>query len=248
MHSLNQAPKPDFKKIWWLVGALVFVVALVVVWCLWPKHPDADRQEVKQLLKDNAPAISSASFKNELQPPAISVADHLWGDSQAKLGLIVYEDLSQSFAANLDQNLEQLKKDHSADLKIAYRPFFANGSEGLETAQAVDCAFAQGKGWEYRQEILAIVKSRSLSTDDFPVIAKKVGLDQKKFQACSADEKKAADLTAQTKEAAKYGIIGSPTLFVGDEMIIGARPLTDFVDSGGDHIEGLNTVVLRKLK
>lgn len=248
MHSLQQAPQEN-KKIWWLIGSLAGVFLVVIIWVIWPKHPKDNSLELEaqSLLKNNSEAISSASFKNPIVPQ-ISAVDHIWGNSDAKLGLIVYEDLSQSFAVNLDDSLEQLKKDYGASLKIAYRSFPATGSLGARAGLAFECAFLQEKGWEYRQSILGLTKNRPLLETDFLVLADQLSLDKGKFQSCLADEKKAEVVDSQIKEAAQYGVFGSPTLFVGEEMINGARPLTDFVDSNKDQIEGLKTIIERKLK
>ena len=251
MNSMNvmERPPKENKNIWWFAGALVLVIILVVAWIVWPhksvsKNPEENQQPV---IENNVEATTSASFKNSVMPE-IADADHLWGNKDAKLGLIVYEDLSQSFSGDLDQSLEQLKKDFSNNLKIVYRPFITAGSISLKAAQAVECAFAKEKGWEFRQSLIEIVKERSLLEEDFSLIANKLGLDEKEFSTCLANQQKTTDLASQTKDAAKYGVIGAPTLFVGDEMINGARPLNDFVDSGNDKIEGLNTIIQRKLQ
>ena len=118
----------------------------------------------------------------------------------------------------------------------------------MQAAQAVECAFVKEKGWEFRQSLLEIVKSRSLLPEDFALIANKLGLSEEEFTTCLSDQQKAIDLAAQSKDAAKYGVIGAPTLFIGNEMINGARPLNDFVDSANDKIEGLNTIIQRKLQ
>ncbi len=247
MNVMERPPKEN-KNIWWFVGALALVIILVVLWIVWPHQSVSKNQEENQApVTENNSATTSASFTNSVMPE-ISEADHLWGDKNAKLGLIVYEDLSKSFSGTLDQSLEQLKKDYSNSLKIVYRPFIINGSIGLRAAQAVECAFVKEKGWEFRQDLIEIVKSRSLLEEDFVLIANKLGLDEKEFSTCLADQQKAVDLATQSKDAAKYGVIGAPTLFVGDEMINGARPLNDFVDSADDKIEGLNTIIQRKLQ
>ena len=248
MNVMERPPKEN-KNIWWFVGALALVIILVVLWIVWPHQSVSKNQEENQVsvTENNSAAATSASFTNSVMPE-ISEADHLWGDKNAKLGLIVYEDLSKSFSGTLDQSLEQLKKDYSSSLKIAYRPFIVNGSISVQAAQAVECAFVKEKGWEFRQDLIEIVKSRSLLEEDFVLIANKLGLDEKEFSICLADQQKALDLANRSKDAAKYGVIGAPTLFIGDEMINGARPLNDFVDSANDKIEGLNTIIQRKLQ
>lgn len=247
MHSFEKPPQEN-KKIWWLVSGLALVIVLISVWAAWPNQPKKQNNlDGQDLINENSDAITSASFKNSLVPE-ISPTDHLWGNKDAKLGLVIYEDLSQSFSANLNQSLEQLKKDYGENLKIAYRSFPASGELSLKASQALDCAFKEGKGWEFRQEVLDIVKTRSLVEEDFTLSAKKLKIDEAKFDICLADTKMTENLVSQTKEAAKYGIVGAPTMFIGDEMINGARPLTDFVDSSNDKIEGLNTVIQRKLK
>ena len=48
--------------------------------------------------------------------------------------------------------------------------------------------------------------------------------------------------------AANFSVYGAPTVFIGEEMIVGARPYSNFTDSNGDEIEGLKQVIARQLK
>lgn len=247
MHLIEKAPQED-KKIWYLLGGAIAILVLIAVWLLWPhQNKELVNNEEQQLIEDNTQAIQSASFKNSVMPEILAT-DHVQGNPNAKLGLIIYEDLSQSFSVDLDNSLEQLKKDYPQDLKIAHRSFSASGSFGLQVIQSLDCAFENNLGWEFRREILKISNDHALTEEDLHVAANSVGLDDKKFTTCLKDTGKTMAITRESKEAAKYGVIGAPTIFIGDEMINGARPLTDFVDSSKDKIEGLKTIIDRKLK
>ena len=52
--------------------------------------------------------------------------------------------------------------------------------------------------------------------------------------------------SAKLSESAKdYAVIGAPTIFINDSLIVGARPYEDYVDSNGDKVDGLKTIIER---
>lgn len=247
MNVMEKAPKED-NKIIWLIASVVVFVMIIAIWFFWPQGKEGNNPNLsEQVAEKQQTATSSASYKNALMPE-IEKDDHLFGNNDAMLDIIVYEDLSQSFSGKLDDSLDKLKKEHEGDLKIAYRSLALNGPLSIKTAQAVECAFLKEKGWDFRKSVIDIVRERTILDEDFALIANKLGLNEEEFSTCLLDPKKTSELATEAKNAAKYGVIGAPTIFIGDEMINGARPLEDFVDSSNDKIEGLKTIINRKLQ
>ncbi len=50
-------------------------------------------------------------------------------------------------------------------------------------------------------------------------------------------------LSSVSKEANDFGVFGAPTTFVGSELVIGARDWQDSIDSNGEQIQGLKTII-----
>lgn len=169
------------------------------------------------------------------------------GSNKAKLNVLVYEDYSNSYSAKLAQTLDQLSSEYKNDIAIISRPFVApNSPDSHMLSVTYLCAKDAGKGDEMRNLLLSQVDKDLLLLDPLSY-AQALKLNEDKFRACLASEKTIATIDELKKDAKDNMVLGSPTILIEDEMIIGARPYSDFVDSNGDAIEGLKTVVERHL-
>jgi protein-disulfide isomerase len=134
-------------------------------------------------------------------------------------------------------------------LTIIFRPFIPKNSPLAKvSALAVDCAGDQGKWREMRALLFDRAKAENLNFSDFGKYANQLGLEEKAFSACLTNQEKSLKIEGLNAEAKGYNVLGAPTIFIGDEIILGARPYDDYVDSNGDNIEGLKTVIENKIK
>lgn len=81
-----------------------------------------------------------------------------------------------------------------------------------------------GVGDAYLDAVLAGMWERGLKMDDPAVVAQvltEAGLDAKAILEATQDPEVKAELMASTEAAAKRGVFGVPTFFVGDEMFFG---------------------------
>jgi len=108
-------------------------------------------------------------------------------------------------------------------------------------------ACSNDKWVEMRALLFAQVKNKQLSLDNFSANAKQIGLDENEFNTCLTNPEKSRTIEKSQEDSKTYSITGAPTMFVGDELVIGARPYDDYVDSNGDKIEGLKNLINRKL-
>ena len=254
--------KPILGRRFLIIGILGAILAVVICsWAWWSASHEEKKtsvqkteevnevnsDEAQKLLDLNQDTIKAASFKKQ-QSPKIDSSDRVQGEFKAPLSLVVYEDLSQPFAADFDNTLEKAKSRYGVDIVIAYRPFVLGNSLSRSSALVLECAFRDGKGWELRKEILSITKDKRLTEENLAQAYEKVGLKKEDYGKCLADPDLAAKLQEKNVQASDYGVVGTPTVFVGEEMINGARPFEDFTDSNNDRIEGLSTVINRNLK
>jgi len=133
-------------------------------------------------------------------------------------------------------------------LAVVVRPFLTkNSTLTKEAALAVACAGTE-KWTAMRALLFTKAKNNNLSFTEFGNYAKELGIDEKPFASCLTNQAKSAKIEKLSTEAESYNVLGAPTIFIGDEMILGARPYEDYTDSNGDNIEGLKTVIDKKLK
>lgn len=184
-----------------------------------------------------------------LKVPTIKDDDKIFGSKEAPVKIFVYEDSASAYSAKLADTLDKIYAEKPNDVAIIVRPFISkNYPESKEGALAIECAGDQDKWTAMRALIFTKAKNEELNYEEIDNYAQQVGLDENKFSACLTNQEKSAKIEELSLEAAGYDVIGAPTIFIGDEMILGARPYEDYVDSNGESVDGLKTIVDRKLK
>lgn len=231
----------DKKYLGYLVIAILVVLALVVYVLLRQTTKDSG-QPLQNLDIGAAQAQTYAAS----QVPTLEKEDNIFGSSRASLKIFVYEDYSDLYSARLADSLDKARADFGDELAVIVRPYISKISAlSAPAAQAVSCAGEEGKWVEMRALLFAQSKTSRLALANFSAYAQQIGLDEGEFQICLTNREKSEKIEQAAQEAAQYGILGAPTIFVGSEMILGARPYENYVDSNGDQIEGLKTVISR---
>lgn len=233
------------KKIWYLLAALLIITATALAFIGGPKP--------KTEVVTGEPYKTIAGAKTSSYEPVgevlnLAADDNIIGETTAPLTIFVYEDYASPYSSDLAATLKRIISESGDKLAIVIRPFVTAGSNiSREGALTLMCAADVDKFTEMRDLILAEAKEGRLVAGGFGAYAAQLGLDENAFNACLTNEEKSVKLEAVMAEADKNLVLGAPTIFVGNEMIIGARPYSDFVDSNGDAIEGLRAVIDRQL-
>lgn len=179
--------------------------------------------------------------------PEMKGDDKVFGNTAAPLKIFVYEDYTNIYSAKLADTLDRIRAESGDKITIIIRPYFKNSVLAGQAQAAVDCAGEQGKWVEMRALLFAQTKNNQLSAANFSAYAGQVGLNGQDFSDCLTKSQKSVKIEQSVQEAENY-VQGTPTIFVGEDMILGARPYDDFTDSNGDKIEGLKTIVERMIK
>lgn len=237
------------KKI--MIALMVIVVLIFVAVLFLNDHLDAKQKNRGDKLEINESTLNSGQQQSFLsaKEPVLSEDDFYSGKTGAKLKIFVYEDYTDIFSAELDKSLLRASADFGNNIVFIYRPYnIKHDDMSLRAAVAVSCAADQNKGELWREKMLAAAVANTMSTDNWSVWSDELNLDAEDFQACLTNLEKKERIEGLMTQANTYSVYGSPTIFVGDEMIVGARPYQTFIDSNGDEIEGLKQVIERQLK
>ncbi len=234
-------------KIIALVAIIAVIIFLLVVGLNLHLDSKGERAAApiaeKELVADNSQSYTAANL------PVINDDDFTSGKHEGALSIIVYEDYADRFSADLDASLIKAQAEFGDKIEFAYRPFNANNSSlSDESAIAVRCAADSGKGTEFRQKILAAVKDNKSNPDNFVAWAEELGINKADFQSCLTNPEKKGKIEEVAAAAENFSVYGAPTIFIGDEMIVGARPYDTYTDSNNDQVEGLKQVIARQLK
>lgn len=181
--------------------------------------------------------------------PLIEEGDFVSPHYDDVLNVVVYEDYADLFSAEFSASLTQAQVDFKEQINIAYRPFNVSNSDlSRQAAIAVRCAADVNQGEHFRSKVFSTVRENKFSADSLMVIAEGIGLNKEEFQVCLTNLEKKEKIEQLIASADNFSVYGAPTVFVGDEMVVGARPYETFIDSNGDEIEGLKQVIERQLK
>ncbi len=222
--------------------ALLAILLLAVVVTLLMLDDDSLRfSRSKSVLPQSNGYLSSTAL-------TIDSADIFAGSEQAQLAIIVYENYLDPFSQALNTSLEAAVEEFDGDLLFVYRPFVPQGNLlAQEVAELLLCSHDQKKGLEARQWLLAQASQGEFSLEDLDVYTTDLSLDGEELAVCLSEGRNQEVVADMMRLAEAADVYGSPTLVVGNELLLGAVPYLDFIDSNGDQIEGLRSVIIRQL-
>lgn len=202
-----------------------------------------------QVIKDaNKDVISEAeNFATENVKP-ISDKDFYQGNLNAPVQIIVYNDFDCPFSADFYDVTKKIMADYKDQVAIAVRNFpLSTHKMAVPAAITALCANEQGKFWEMHDKLFADYKTGMLAEEQFKKDAADLKLDTAKFDLCQVDQKYLDEIENNIKEAKKYGVAGTPTVFVNGEILPGAYPFEDFTGSDGKPAKGMKSIIEEKL-
>lgn len=149
--------------------------------------------------------------------PPVTAADHIIGDPKAQVVIIEYSDLECPFCKTFHVTLQQLMSDYKSGGKVAwvYRHFPLNiHPKAANEALAAECVASLGGNdafWKFIDGVFAVTPSNNqLDPAELPKIAKEVGVDGVKFDACMKAATYKQKIDASIQDAVKAGGDGTP--------------------------------------
>ncbi len=149
------------------------------------------------------------------------------GPENALVTLVIFSDFHCPFCKRVEPTIDQLMEKYKGSIRKVWRhnplPFHPGADR---THAASECAHEQGKFWPYHKELFANMEAR----DDASLtkFAETAGLDKKKFDECFKSGRTLTVVKNDLKKGAEVGVSGTPSVFVGGDLVIGAKPFEDF--------------------
>ncbi len=224
------------KKYLLIIAMLILLVAIILgVADLLKK--DNNTEEISfpsfdELLEDSALSEESYVIENK---PSIQDGDRIIGDKDAPLKIFVYEDYNDVFSANFSDIITKIIRENDNKVAVVARAYIGASQESKERAIMLHCAAQEGKWIETRDYFFKSLKENNI---DKPSLS----------DDCLTESEKLEKIESLKEQAKEYDVFGSPTIFMGNEVIVGARPYDNYVNSNGENIEGMNELVKRVLK
>lgn len=233
------------KSLIW--GIVIFFTVLIIALLI-----------IKSFLNDTERKIAAVSMTSQAKAevfapsslPTISANEKVSGEMEARVKILVYEDYSSIFSASLANSLEAAKADFGDDILIAYRPYVLKGNQAsLDAAMAINCVSEQSGDWQaMRQIVFQSVGMNDLSVEKMGAEIQRQGLDKEKFSQCLTSLEKQGIMLGVAEDAQRFSVYGAPTIFINNELVVGARPYNDYANDKDEQIKGLKSLIADHLK
>ena len=190
-----------------------------------PAAPPSDDIEARHKAVTPETALAAISERVTVSNPNFLGDVNTVGKKDAPVNLVVFQDLKCGMCARMYKRMFlDLNKSYVAagKVKVTFMEFpLGLRLEESLLAEATKCAGEQGKYIKYLDYLyMNIAKTKA---EEVGVYAKKVGLNQKKFDACVKERKYGMAVKADFQTGEELSVYGTPTMFINGKEVRGAR-------------------------
>jgi protein-disulfide isomerase len=117
-------------------------------------------------------------------------------------------------------------------VKFVFADFAFMGQESKDAAEAANCAHEQGKFWEYHNQLFSFMAGEDhapYTTTILKQFGNNIGLNSEKFESCLNDSRYDQIIANNLELGKKYGVIGTPTIFIGNQIVNGLITKTNLI-------------------
>jgi protein-disulfide isomerase len=175
--------------------------------------------QIVEQLKELKQMLQAMSGPPTAHPPStIPVrGESFKGDKTARIAIIEYSDFECPFCGKfMHETFPQIDSNYikTGKVKYFYRDLtLPSHHHAIPAARAAHCAGEQDKFWELHEDLFA--NQTALEEKDISARAQALGVNADKFGQCLSSGRYVDDIRKSTQEAAKMGIVGTPTFVIG---------------------------------
>ncbi|MBP7133652.1 thioredoxin domain-containing protein [Patescibacteria group bacterium] len=157
--------------------------------------------------------------------PPVNGTDHIKGNPQAPVTMILYSDFECPFCQRFSPSIERILAEFPQSTRLVYRHFPLSFHPYAQvSAEASECAGRVGGSHSFWSMYDAIRANEThLETVSWTTLATQIGLNPQTFDACMNMHEGADKVNADVLSA-PYDVSGTPTVFVNGTPIVGAVP------------------------
>ena len=214
--------KPKIDK-YLLPGSILLAAVIISTTLIWSKT--IPPQGKAQIGGDN-----EALVINTDDDPSL-------GSEDTKVTVVEFSDYQCPFCRIFWKEVfPELKEKYidTGKVRFVYRDFpLEFHPAALISAQAAECADDQNKYWEFHDKVFGEQEKLgegtiSYTINDINKWASEISVDLDEFNECLNSEKYKEEVQKDYNDGVKYGVTGTPTLFINGIKIIGAQPFENF--------------------
>jgi protein-disulfide isomerase len=159
------------------------------------------------------------------------------GPADAEVAVVAFSDFQCPFCSRAVPTLEQVEEAYGDPVRIVFKHLPLSMHPKAPAAHAAaEAAHRQGKFWEMHDRIFA--DQRSMSPERYVEYATEIGLDIDQFNADVASAEVKKRIEADTSEAARLNVRGTPAFFINGKYLSGAQPFETFKQRIDEELAG----------
>ena len=181
------------------------------------------------------PVAETTETLTVMTEPTITFVNPSYGAQTPEVTIVVFSDFTCSACKTLETSLKVAEKTYPDDVRIVWKDLPNESLHELATPSAIaaHCADQQGSFWPYHD--LLFDRQTYLSESQFTMMAQELGLDTERFQECYDARDTLPIVKKDYNEGLALGLTSTPTMFINDEIMIGAVTTESILDI----VEGL---------
>jgi protein-disulfide isomerase/Skp family chaperone for outer membrane proteins len=166
-------------------------------------------------------------FKSMIEPDRVKVetAGHpTKGPAEAPVTIVEFSDFECPYCSGLFPTLSKIEENYKDKIRIVYRQFPLNNihPHAQKAAEASLCAHDQNKFWQLHDAMFA--DQKNLTVDDLKAKAASLSLNAQTFAGCLDSGKYATAVRDSIVEGSKFGVDGTPAMFINGRFLGGNQP------------------------
>lgn len=198
----------------------------------------------------NNPGNNAANAGGALTKITLTKEDHVRGNPNAPVKIVEYSDPECPFCKAFHPTMQKIMAEYGAKGQVAwvYRHFPLDQihPKAREEIEAIECAGDIGgnvKFWEYLDRVFEVTPGNNgLDLALLPTMAKDLGLDVAKFEACRAENKFDDKIQASYESGLAAGVRGTP------HSVIISKDGKQYVVNGAQPYEAVKQMIETALK
>jgi protein-disulfide isomerase len=172
----------------------------------------AEPLELPSNESENLPDISS---------PSVTYVNPKKGAEEPVVQIIEFGDFECRHCSQLADDLDAVVETYPDKVQVVWKdmPNTSTHPHAEQAAIAAHCAKRQGKFWEYHDQLFA--QQSLISQSLLRSVARDLALNMDQFSQCMESQDTLPVVRRDLEEALALELNATPTLFIGDERLVG---------------------------
>ncbi len=203
----------------WLGFLSIAALGLMVFIFFWFRN-----QPIEILIPESTIAVGS------LTQPTLTFVNPAKGAENPTVTIVEFGDFECTACATLADSLDVVLKTFPDDVRVIWKDMPNESAHEFATPAAIaaHCADRQGTFWVYHDALFD--RQAYLSEAQFTQIAQDLQLNMEKFQRCYDERDTLPIVKKDYEEGLALGLTSTPTLYIGDQILVGAITTQNLVD------------------